>query len=400
MGTNAGFSRAGLERMRKILAAYVERGEVAGIVTLLNRGGATHVECLGYRDLERREPVARDTLFRIASMSKPITAVAAMILVEECRLRLDEPLDRVLPELANRRVLKRLDAPLDDTEPARRPLTLRDLLTFRLGYGMIMAPPETFPVQREASRLHIAGLKPRTPHGPDEWLRRFATLPLLYQPGERWLYHTGSDILGALIARVAGQPFESFLNERIFAPLGMRDTFFTVPAEKLARFSSCYQPNLLHSGIDLYEDARDSQWSQPPAFPSGGGGLVSTIDDYLAFGRMMLDNGRHARGRILARTTVEAMLTDQITAEQKAASPFFAGFWEHSGWGLGLSVITRRDSGSAIPGQFGWSGAYGTSWLSDPSEDLVALLMIQRLGMGPTDINADFTTLVYQTLED
>ena len=400
MGANAGYSQARLGRMRKILAAYVERGEVAGIVTLLNRRGETRVESVGYRDLERREPIARDTLFRIASMTKPITAVAAMILVEECRLRLDEPLDRVLPELANRRVLKRLDGPLDETEPARRPLTLRDLLTFRLGYGMLMAPPDAYPVQREATRLGIAGLKPRTPHNPDEWLRRFASLPLLYQPGERWLYHTGSDLLGVVIARVAGQSFESFLRERIFEPLGMRDTSFTVPAEKLGRFSSCYQPSPQTSGIDLYDDARDSQWSQIPAFPSGGGGLVSTIDDYLAFGRMMLDKGRHARGRVLARTTVEAMVTDQITPQQKAASAFFPGFWDNTGWGLGLSVITRRDGGSAVPGQFGWSGAYGTSWISDPSEDLVALLMIQRLGMGPTDINADFLTLVYQSLED
>ncbi len=214
------------------------------------------------------------------------------------------------------------------------------------------------------------------------------------------MYHTGSDLLGVVIARVAGQPFESFLRERIFEPLGMRDTSFTVPAEKLGRFSSCYQPSPQTSGIDLYDDARDSQWSQIPAFPSGGGGLVSTIDDYLAFGRMMLDKGRHARGRVLARTTVEAMVTDQITPQQKAASAFFPGFWDNTGWGLGLSVITRRDGGPAVPGQFGWSGAYGTSWISDPSEDLVALLMIQRLGMGPTDINADFLTLVYQSLED
>lgn len=399
MAANAGLSRERLDRMRRVLAGYAERGEVAGIVTLLSRRGELHVESVGYRDLQRREPVARDSLFRIASMSKPITAVAAMILVEECRLRLDDPLDPILPELANRRVLKRIDGPLDDTEPARRPLTLRDLLTFRLGYGMLMAPPDAYPVQREATRLAIAGLKPRTPHAPEEWLRRFATLPLLYQPGERWLYHTGSDLLGVLIARVAGQPFESFLRERIFEPLGMRDTGFTVPPQKLGRLCSCYQRNPQTSALELYDDARDSQWSQPPAFPSGGGGLVSTIDDYFAFGRMMLDKGRYGGGRILARTTVEAMVTDQITPAQKAASGFFEGFWDHTGWGLGLSVITARDSGPAVPGQFGWSGAYGTSWFSDPAEDLIGVLMIQRTGMGPSDINSDFRTLAYQTLE-
>jgi CubicO group peptidase (beta-lactamase class C family) len=400
MTAEARFSKPRLERMRSVLEAYVERGEVAGVVTLLERRGATHISSFGYRDLERREPIADDTLFRIASMTKPITAVAAMILVEECRLRLDEPLDGLLPELANRRVLKRIDGALDDTEPARRPLTLRDLLTFRLGYGLILGPADRYPVQQEATRLDLGGLKPRTPHGPDEWLRRFATLPLLYQPGDRWLYHTGSDILGVLISRVAGQPFETFLREQIFEPLGMLDTCFTVPPEKLDRLSSCYELNPRTSALDLYDDARASQWSKPPPFPSGGGGLVSTIQDYRAFGRMMLDKGRHGAGRILSRTTVEAMTTDQMTPQQKAVSPFFPGFWDHTGWGLGLSVITQRDSGSASPGQFGWAGAYGTRWICDPREDLVAILMIQRLEMGPTAINSDFLTLAYQSWDD
>ncbi len=188
----------------------------------------------------------RDTIFRISSMTKPITAAAAMILVEECALRLDEPVDRLLPELADRRVLKRLDGPLDETVPANRPITVRDLLTFRLGFGLIMATPDACPIlkaaidqgdRRRARRSRLAM------PAPDEWLRRLGTLPLMYQPGERWLYSTGSDVLGVLIARAAGQPFDAFLRERIFAPLGMKDTGFSVPAAELDRLATGYWTN-------------------------------------------------------------------------------------------------------------------------------------------------------------
>ncbi len=234
-------------------------------------------------------------------------------------------------------------------------------------------------------------------------LRRLGTLPLMYQPGERWMYHTGADVLGVLIARAAGKPFESFLRERIFEPLGMRDTGFHVPTEKLERFASCYQENPLTRSLSLFDDAHDSQWSRPPAFPSGGSGLVSTLDDYHAFAQMMLNQGRLGNVRILARPTVEAMITDQLTAEQKARSTaFFPSFWESRGWGFGMAVITRRDGPSMSPGRFGWDGVYGTSWYSDPAEDLVGILMIQRLGFAPTivGINAGFWTLLYQAIED
>src|SRR5580658_10683132 len=238
-----GFSKSRLARLHQVMAAHVEQGTIAGAVTLLSRRGETLVDTVGYQDLVRRDAMRRDTIFRIASMTKPITAVAAMILVEECRLSLDAPLDPYLPELANRRVLKRIDGPLHETEPANRPLTLRDLLTFRMGFGMIMGPPGQYPIQQAVEELRLMSLNPSPPHAPDEWLRRLGSLPLMCQPGERWMYHTGSDTLGVLIARVAGQPFETFLKERIFDPLGMRDTGFFVPAAKLGRFASCYRPN-------------------------------------------------------------------------------------------------------------------------------------------------------------
>jgi CubicO group peptidase (beta-lactamase class C family) len=397
--SKGGFSKARLARMHDVLARDVERGEAAGVVTLLNRHGETRVDTIGYQNRERKEPIRRDTIFRIASMTKPITAVAAMILVEECKLRLDDPIDLFLPELAQRRVLRRIDGPLDETDVAERPLTLRDLLTFRLGFGWLLIPPEyQLPIQTAESALVLRGLKPSPPHPPDEWIKRLGSLPLMYQPGTHWLYHTGSDVLGVLIARVAGQSFETFLSERIFKPLGMKDTGFHVPADKLDRLSSSYEVNAQTQALELDDDARDSKWSRPPPFPAGGSGLVSTIDDYLAFGRMMLNWGQHGRERILARPTVETMVTDQLTPEQKTASAFFTGFWDSRGWGFGVSPVTRRVSTHLVPGQFGWGGHFGTQWSSDPAEDMVAILMIQRGGFAP--IGTDFFTLAYQAIDD
>jgi len=196
---------ARLGHVHDVMAGYVARGDAPSLVTLVSRRGETHVDALGMKAVGGSDPVRRDTIFRISSMTKPITAVAAMILVEECKLRLDEPVDRLLPELADRRVLRRIDDPIDDTVPANRPITVRDLLTFRLGFGLIAAQPDTYPIQR-AIREQLEGQGPPNPSaapGPDEWIRRFATLPLLHQPGQKWMYNTGSDILGVLIARAS-----------------------------------------------------------------------------------------------------------------------------------------------------------------------------------------------------
>jgi CubicO group peptidase (beta-lactamase class C family) len=396
-----GFSPARLARLREALAGYAQRGEVAGMATLLWRRGETHIETIGCQDLARGEPIRRDTIFRIASMTKPVTAVAAMILVEEGRIRLDEPLDRLLPELANRQVLRRIDAPLQDTEPARRAPTARDLLTLQPGIGMILGPAERYPIQRAITRLQLTGRKPATPHTPDEWIRRLGTLPLMYQPGERWQYHIGSEILGVLIARASGQPLGTFLQQRIFEPLGMTDTGFQVPPAQLARFASCYQLNGISGALELFDDARDSQWGRPPPFPSGGSGLVSTLDDYLAFSRMLLGGGRLGNTRILARPSVQTMLVDYLRPEQRDGSGFYPGFWDNRGWGFGLSIITRRDSPYTTPGRFGWDGVYGTSWACDPAEDLIGILMTQRLSFDPrTRLTSDFWTLAYQAIDD
>lgn len=400
----SGLSSVRLDRMRATLARHVERGDPPGLVALVSRRGETHVQTLGVTAIGGSEPLRRDTIFRISSMTKPVTAAAAMLLVEECKLRLDEPVDHLLPELADRQVLQRLDAPLDETVPARRPITLRDLLTFRMGFGLVMAEPDAYPITRAMSELQLGqGMpSPTTPPPPDEWIRRLGTLPLLHQPGEQWMYNTGSDVLSVLIARASGQPLAEFLRERIFEPLGMRDTGFSVPADKLDRFTDSYFTNPVTGVVEVYDAARGGQWSSPPAFPSGAGGLVSTIDDYLAFGQMLLNKGQHGAGRLLSRPAVELMTSDQLTAEQKARSGLVEGFFESHGWGFGVSVVTRRDDLAGSVGAFGWDGGMGTRWISDPAEDLVVILMTARAWTSPIPpaVFADCWTSAYQAIDD
>jgi CubicO group peptidase (beta-lactamase class C family) len=393
------WSETRLGRMREVMAGHVERGQVPGVVTLVSRRGEVHAEAIGAKAAGGGDPMRRDTIFRIASMTKPIAAVATMILVEECTLRLDEPVDRLLPELADRKVLKRIDGPLDDTVPANRPISVRDLLTMRMGFGLVMAPPDATPIQRAASELQVmpGPPSPATPPAPDEWIRRLGTLPLMRQPGEAWMYPTAFSVLGVLIARAAGRPLETFLRERIFEPLGMHDTGFSLPDAKLDRLASCYAANPDTGALALYDGVDDSQWRRPPAFPDAEGGLVSTVDDYLAFGRMMLNKGKYGNERILSRPSVEAMTTNQITPEHKAGAELFLE--DNRGWGFGMSVIIRRDDVAAVPGRFGWDGGLGTSWYADPTEDMTAILMTQVLGF-PSRIDLDFWTSVYQAIDD
>jgi CubicO group peptidase (beta-lactamase class C family) len=399
--STGGLSNARLGRMHDVMAGYVERGEVPGLVTLVSRRGEVHVDAIGMKAVEGLDPMRRDTIFRISSMTKPITAVATMILVEECKVRLDEPVDRLLPELAGRKVLKRLDGQLQDTVPANRPITMRDLLTFRMGFGQMMAPPDAYPILKAASELQI-GMGPPAPPAPDEWIRRLGTLPLMHQPGEKWMYDTGSDVLGVLIARASGQPLETFFRERLFEPIGMKDTGFSVPAPKLDRLATSYWTDPASGLLVVYDEAVGGQWSREPAFPSGVGGLVSTIDDYLAFGQMMLSQGKHGNERILSRLSVELMTTDQLTPEQKAVSGLIPGYFDSHGWGFGVSMVTRRDDVAAVPGRFGWDGGLGTSWYSDPREDMVTILMTQRAWTSPSppSVCLDFWTSAYQAIDD
>ncbi len=393
-----GLSTERLGRLREVMAGYVERGELPGLVSLVSRRGETRVEAIGSMALAGPS-MQRDTIFRIASVTKPIVAAAAMTLVEEARLRLDEPVDRLLPELADRRVLRQLDSPLDDTVPAHRPITVRDVLTFRLGYGIIMAMPETLPIQALEREI---GLTPGPPQPgaappPDEWIRNLARMPLQHQPGARWLYNLGSDVLGVLIARAADQPLDQALRERIFDPLGMKDTGFFAPEARIDRLATSYSPDAGTGALSVYDEAVGGQWSRPPAFPSGAGGLVSTVDDLLAFGDMLLNWGSRGKTRILSRPSVELMTANQCTPGQLAGSEIFLG--ENRGWGFGMSVVTRRDDLDSV-GAYGWDGGLGTSWYVDPREELVTILLTQVNWTSPAgpQVATDFRTLAHAAI--
>jgi CubicO group peptidase (beta-lactamase class C family) len=390
-----------LGRLHNVLAGHVGSGAVPGLVALISRKGAVHVDVIGSMSIGG-PPMGRDTIFRISSMTKPVTGAATMILVEEGKLSLDQPVDPLLPELANRQVLKRIDGPVEDTDPAHRPITVRDLLTFRMGFGYLFAMEE-YPIHRAAAE---AGLGPGPPRpsadpAPDEFMRRLGMLPLIYQPGTSWLYNTGAEVLSVLIARASGQAFDAFLAERLFEPLGMKDTGFSVPAATIGRLATSYMVDPQTRALVVYDPAEGGDWSRPPAFPNGAGGLVSTADDYLSFARMLLDGGRHGNARILSRPSVELMTTDQLTPEQKARSGFGPDSFADSGWGFCLRVATRR-TGLASLGSYGWSGGMGTLWESDPREQMTTILMTQRgwESSTPAGVFVDGATLAYAAIDD
>jgi CubicO group peptidase (beta-lactamase class C family) len=386
----SGFSAARLGLVRSALDRHVSSGAVPGVVGLLARGGSVEVFLAG--------DVRRDTIFRIASMSKPVTAVAAMICVEECLLRLDDPVDDLLPELAGRRVLVRPDGALSETVPASRAVTVRDLLTFTFGLGLVFGPS---PVAAALEALAQGMPRPALVPAPDEWMRRIGALPLMYQPGLRWLYNTGSDVLGVLIARASGQPFETFLAERIFSPLGMRDTGFSVPFSSLGRLPAQLATDF-STGETVVFDPPDGQWSTPPAFPSGAGGLVSTVDDYAAFASMLRGGGVFGGSRILSRAAVSLLTADQLSPPVKAASGLLPGQFDSAGWGFGVSVVTRRTEVGKSVGSYGWDGGLGTSWFNDPVEDLTAILLTQRAWTSPVPgpVFRDFWTTAAAALAD
>ncbi|TYB61931.1 beta-lactamase family protein [Nonomuraea sp. PA05] len=409
-GTN-GFTEAGLRRLREVLTRHVESGRIPGLVALVSRGEQTHVETMGTMRHDGGAPMRRDTIFRMASTSKPVAVSATMVLLDECRLRLDDPVERWLPELADRQVLTRPDGPLDDTVPARRPITVRDLLTSTCGLGLDLAA-KTAPIMGALFERGVYGqedgwLLPGS--DPDEWMRRLGTLPLMYQPGERWVYNLSDDLLGVLVARVTGQPFEKFLHERIFEPLGMTDTGFHVPADQIHRFPPLYAPDWQTGAFNVEDPAEGGHHSKPPAFPSSGGGLDSTADDYHAYYRMLLNGGTHDGRRILSRSAVELMTTNQLPPAAQAARQAWArdnvsvgyGLGQHGGWGFGMAVRTYRADYAPI-GQFGWDGGAGTTTYADPRNGIVGILLTQ-VGMStPDSANAinDFWTTLYQALDD
>jgi len=394
------FSADGLSRWHRALNRHVESGVIPGLVALASRHGEVHVHTAGTLATGGVAPMRRDTIFRIASMTKPVAAVAAMILEEEGVLKLDEPVDALLPELANRRVLKRLDGPLDDTSPAARAITVRDLLTLRMGFGYIFANTKGWPIQEAINALGIlqGPPHPKSLPDPDTWMRGLGALPLMHQPGEQFMYDLGLDVLGVLIARAARQPLNSFMRERIFAPLGMKDTGFFVPNDRLNRLPTSYEANPETGQLEIYDGVESSDWATPSAFPAAASGLVSTADDYHAFCGMMLNRGSLGNVRILSEATVALMTSDQLTPAQREANPFF--FNAHSSWGLGMSVDISRGAIYEHPGRFGWDGGLGTSARTDPKNGVIGILLTQRNmdSPEPPKVFTDFWTGLYEAL--
>ena len=353
--------------LQELLQTAVEHGSVPGAVALVAHGDAVEVAAAGTTELGGSTPMARDSIFRIASLTKAVVSALAMLLIEEGRIGHDDPIAQWLPELAHPMVVRTPDGPLDDLVPADRPITVADLLTSRAGWGY---PDDfTWPAigalnERGSQRY---GRDPQKVPPPDEWLKNLAEVPLVYQPGERWLYNTSSDLLGTLLARAADQPLPQLMAERVFEPLGMTDTGFAVPADQLDRFTAYY--NVSEDGLTL-TDARNGQWSSLPAFPSGSGGLVSTVDDYHAFARTLLPG---ATG-FLSAQSVQEMTTDHLTADQRAASRLFL---EGQGWGSGGAVDIAEIDPWNVPGRYGWTGGTGTTAHVIPATGTVAIMLTQ-----------------------
>ena len=386
--------RAG--RVIEILQRHIQTGYLAGAVALIGTGDHAEVVVAGDESLEEAARMRRDSIFRITSMTKPITAAATLMLIDEGKLRLGERIDHWLPELAHRRVLRHPLGPLDDTVPAKRPITVEDLLTFRCGIGFVASPQADSPVLRRIAQLQLPGFGPPDPAaviGPEEWLRRLGTLPLMAQPGETWLYNTGYSILGVLISRVAHKPLPQLLKERVFEPLGMKDTGFVVPAAQRERFVSAYR---LEAGrAQLCDAAATSPWNSAPAFPDAAAGLVSTADDYVAFSHFLLSFGHPFGQRVLSGEWVAAMTRDHLNASQRAAAAPILG--NRRGWGFGVAVVNETTVQGVPAGAYGWNGGFGTSWLADPASETSAILLTQTLFDSPVPpvVHQEFWAAVF-----
>jgi len=362
--------------LRDILQAHVDNGSIPGAVALVARGDRTEVAVTGSVAIGGAA-MARDSIFRLASVTKPITAAAVMMLVEDDRITLDDPVDEWLPELAGPMVVRTPASAVSDVVPAARPITVFDLLSSRAGYGF--ASDFSLPAVQRLFSVQKDGREPQGFPPPDTWMAELAQIPLLYQPGEAWLYDTCSTLQGLLIARVSGQSLPEFLAERMFGPLGMADTGFVVPAAKRDRFTSYYRPCTV-GRLDL-ADGPDGQWSTPPAFPLGNGGLAGTADDWLAFGRMLLAGGTAADGRrLLTADSVRLMTSDHTTEAQREIGELFL---EGQGWGFGGSVDVAPIDLWNVPGRYGWVGGTGTSAHITASAAIVSILLTQVAADSP-----------------
>lgn len=377
----------GRARVGEVAASHVGPDRVPGLVALVSHRGEVHAEVHGSLAIGG-PPVERDSLWRIASITKPLTAIVTLSLVEEGLLDLDEPVERLLPELADHRVLRRMDGPLDDTVPAQRSITTRDLLAFTFGMGMHAAmfeAPEPWPWVAKYSELGTFGApNPDAAVDPDAWMAGVGALPLLAQPGETWLYNDGAHVLGVLLSRAAGASFPEVLRTRLTEPLGIHDTSFGTT--DVTRLATCYHST--PAGLAVWDEP-GGQWSHAPRFPDGAAGLVSTADDLMAVAHMLMRGGHP----VLSPASVKLMTSPQTTeAHLSDAAPFL----ENRRWGFGLAVEVEGDRAGA----FGWDGGLGTSWQVDPIRDLAVVVMTQRMfdSPTPTQVHADIRDAAYAAI--
>jgi CubicO group peptidase (beta-lactamase class C family) len=388
--TAHGFDDAKLATVAPVLQGVVDAGDLSGVVTLVWRGGEdVQFNAVGKRDIANGKPMTRDTLFRIASMTKPITSVAALMLMEEGRLKLDDPITKWLPEFAAMKVLKDPKGSLDDTYPSPGHITVEDLMTHRSGlaYGFTSSGP--------IGKAHeeVLGQPLDNDKTPDEWLKAIAGLPLTYPPGQQFHYSHATEVLGFLVGRVVGTTYREFIIERILKPLGMHDTDFYVPKEKRERAAVVYSQDQATGAL---KPVPFPNYDTPPVYTAGGGGLISTVDDYLAFARMLLNKGELNGKRYLKSETVELMTTNRLTPEQRAipflGMPLFLG----QGFGLGVSVIMEPGKhewmGAGSKGAFGWPGAFGTWWQADPEKNMILIFLIQNYTPLTPDLAAQAVT--------
>jgi CubicO group peptidase (beta-lactamase class C family) len=386
-----GMSAERLARVKTAMQRYVDRGEVPGVVTLIaRRGRVVHYESIGYRDIEARTPMTPDTIFRLASMTKPVVAAALMTLYEEGEFQLSDPVSRWLPEFQDMKVVeaKGTDANYN-LVPARNPITIRHVLTHTSG------------VQSGGGLLgtQYSKVAPRTVQGDTlgNFVTRLAGLPLNFEPGTKWEYGAsgnGLAVTGRLVEIISKKPLDRFIEERIFRPLRMNDTYFYLPEDKLARFAVLYKPGA-DKKIEIDEKPdRNSLYFRERTFLSGTGGLASTVSDYLRFQQMMLNGGELDGVRILGRKTVELMASNHIGNLPVASRGPGHGF------GLAVSVVTDVGASGQLgsTGTYGWGGATCTITFVDPAEEIIGIMMTQVRPCTHLNIRRDFQTLAYQAI--
>ncbi len=380
---------------------YIEPGKIAGAVTLVaRRGKVAYLSALGQRDIERKRPMTEDTLFRIYSMSKPITSIAMMMLVEEAACSLTDPVHRYIPEWENLRVYRYGTWPSFVTEPALRPMTIRDLLTHMSGltYGFVYHDQVDAAYRQTGVSSGVPG--EARPSTLKEMADKLAKLPLLFSPGTKWNYSVSTDITGYLVELISGMRFDEFLRTRIFEPLGMKETGFSVPAGCEDRFAANYR-RTLRTRLSVEDDPAKSPYLEPQTFFSGGGGLVSTAADYLKFCQMLLGGGELEGKRIVSRKTVELMTMNHLPAGKDLAEMALGSFAETTydgvGFGLGFAVlmdVAKRQSHGTL-GEYYWGGAASTAFWVDPEEEMVVIFLTQLMPSTTYNFRGQLRGLVY-----